>query len=167
MRVLKLANCHLKITSVLAHPSTSKTAENVERIRELIHEDRRLMIHDLADNVGISYGVCQEILTENLNTRRIAAKFVPRLLTKDQMEQRMNVCLELREIFDFSLFPKMKMKLKGRRFETVSDIQRESQKVLDSLRENDFCSAFEAWKSRLERCIRSKGNYFEGDGSQN
>jgi SNF2 family DNA or RNA helicase len=35
---------------------------------------------------------------------------------------------------DFALFPKLKMKLKGRRFETVSDIQRESQAVLDSLR---------------------------------
>jgi hypothetical protein len=27
---------------------------------------------------------------------------------------------------DFALFPKLKMKLKGRHFETVSDIQRES-----------------------------------------
>jgi hypothetical protein len=30
------------------------------------------------------------------------------------------------------------MKLKGRRFETVSGIQRESQAVLDSIKENDF-----------------------------
>jgi hypothetical protein len=42
----------------------------------------------------ISYGVCQEILTENLNKRRIAAKFVP-LLTNDQNQRRVNVCLEL------------------------------------------------------------------------
>jgi hypothetical protein len=47
----------------------------------------------------ISYGVCQEILTENLNMRRIAAKFVPRLLINDQKQRRVrvNVCLELRE----------------------------------------------------------------------
>jgi hypothetical protein len=38
------------------------------------------------------------------------------------------------------------MKLKGRRFETVSDIQRESQAVLDSIQDNDFHGAFEAWK---------------------
>jgi hypothetical protein len=38
----------------------------------------------------------------------------------------------------FALFPKLKMKLKGRRFETVSDIQRDSQAVLDSTKENDF-----------------------------
>jgi hypothetical protein len=44
---------------------------------------------------------------------------------------------------DFALFPKLKMKLKGRRFETVSDIQRETQVVLDSIKENDFHGAFE------------------------
>jgi hypothetical protein len=40
--------------------------------------------------------------------------------------------------------PKLKMKLKERHFETVSDIQRELQAVLDSIKENDFHSAFEA-----------------------
>jgi hypothetical protein len=68
---------------------------------------------------------------------------------------------------DFALFPKLKMKLKGRHFETVSDIQRESQAVLDSIKENDFHSAFEAWKKHWDRCICSQGDYFEGDGSQN
>jgi hypothetical protein len=48
---------------------------------------------------------------------------------------------------DFPLFPKLKMKLKGRRFETVSDIQRESQAVLDSIQENNFRGAFEAGKN--------------------
>jgi hypothetical protein len=57
-------------------PSTRKTTENVEKTRELIHEDCRRTIHELADTVGISYGVCLEILTENLNMRCIAAKFV-------------------------------------------------------------------------------------------
>jgi hypothetical protein len=66
---------------------------------------------------------------------------------------------------DFALFPKLKKKLKGR-FETVSDIQRESQAVLDSIEENDFHGAFEAWKKRWDRCIHSQGDYFE-DVSQN
>jgi hypothetical protein len=46
---------------------------------------------------------------------------------------------------DFTLFPKLKMKLKGH-FQTVSDIQRESQAVLVSIKENDFHSTFEAWE---------------------
>jgi transposase len=45
---------------------------------------------------------------------------------------------------DFALFPKLKMKLKGRRFETVSDIQRKLQAALDSIKENDFHGALEA-----------------------
>jgi hypothetical protein len=38
------------------------------------------------------------------------------------------------------------MKRKGRRFETESDIQRESQAALDSFKENDFHGTFEARK---------------------
>jgi nicotinamide riboside kinase len=58
------------------------------------------------------------------------------------------------------------MKLKGH-FETASDFQRESQAVLDSIKENYFHGAFEAWKERRHRCIRSQLDYLEGDGSQN
>jgi len=39
---------------------------------------------------------------------------------------------------DFFLFQKLKMKLKGRRFQTLEEIQAESQAVLNTLRENDF-----------------------------
>jgi hypothetical protein len=35
---------------------------------------------------------------------------------------------------NFALFPKLKMELKGQRFETVSDIPRESQAVFHKLR---------------------------------
>jgi hypothetical protein len=48
-------------------PSTSKTAENVQEILELVHEDRRRTTHGPADTARISYGVCQEMLRENQN----------------------------------------------------------------------------------------------------
>jgi hypothetical protein len=78
-------------------PSTSKTTENVEKIWELIHENRRRTIHELSDTIEISCGGCQEILTENLNLCCIATKFIPQLLTNNQKQQRINMCLELRE----------------------------------------------------------------------
>jgi hypothetical protein len=59
------------------------------------------------------------------------------------------------------------MKLKGRHFETVSYIRREPQAVLNSSQENYFHSAFESWKKLWDHYIRSQGDYFEGDGSQN
>jgi hypothetical protein len=53
------------------------------------------------------------------------------------------------------------MKLKGRRFETVSDIQRESQAVLDSIKENDSTALLKRRKKRWDRCVRSQGDYTE------
>jgi hypothetical protein len=50
---------------------------------------------------------------------------------------------------DFALLPKLKMKLRGRRFRTVSDIQKELQAVLDSIKKNEFHGAFEAWKKTM------------------
>jgi hypothetical protein len=46
---------------------------------------------------------------------------------------------------DFALFPKLKMKLKERHFETVSDVQTESQMILDSIKKNGFHGPFEVW----------------------
>jgi hypothetical protein len=43
---------------------------------------------------------------------------------------------------DFAFFPNLKMKLKGQHFVMVSDIQRESQAVLDSIKANNFRGTF-------------------------
>jgi len=47
--------------------------------------------------VGIGYGSCQRILTEQLNMHRIAAKSVPRVLTQDQKDSRVAIFQELKE----------------------------------------------------------------------
>ena len=60
----------------------------------------------------------------------------------------------------------MKLKLKGRRFDTVDEIQIESQALLDGLVDKDFQKAFAAWQKRWGRCITSQGDYFEGDGGE-
>jgi len=64
---------------------------------------------------------------------------------------------------DFFLFRKLKMKLKWRRFQTLEEIQAESQAVLNALRENDFQECFKNWQRRCDRCQSSEGDYFEGD----
>jgi hypothetical protein len=64
---------------------------------------------------------------------------------------------------DFFLFPKMKIKLKGRRFDTIEEIQAESQKVLSMLTQKDFQDSFRSWQKRWDRCVHSQGDYFEGD----
>jgi hypothetical protein len=54
---------------------------------------------------------------------------------------------------DFFLFPKIKLKLKGRRFDTIEEIQAESQRVLDSLTEKDFQQAFKKLRTRWYQCV--------------
>jgi hypothetical protein len=98
--------------------STSKTTENIEKIRELINEDRRLTIHELADTAGISHGVCQ-ILTEHLNLHRIAPSLrqcahphVPENhRVRDQQHGYIPHPPYLPDFAprDFALFPKLKM----------------------------------------------------------
>ena len=64
----------------------------------------------------------------------------------------------------FFLFPKIKLKLKGRRFDNIKEIQTVSQNVMKTLKQYDFQKCLRSWKSRWDRCINSKGDYFEGDG---
>jgi hypothetical protein len=65
-------------------PSTAITRENVAEVMDLILQDRRLPIQDLYKSLGLSYGTCQRILSDELNMRRIAGKFVSRLLQNEQ-----------------------------------------------------------------------------------
>jgi len=67
---------------------------------------------------------------------------------------------------DFFLFPKMKLKLKGRWFDTIEEIQAKSQTVLDTLTEKEFQEAFQKWRRWWDLCLHAGGNYFEGDGSR-
>jgi len=69
----------------------------VAQVRAAVNKDRRRTIHHLCAEVGICYVSCQRIFTEQLNMHRIAAKFVPRVLTQDQKDSRVKICQELKE----------------------------------------------------------------------
>jgi transposase len=62
----------------------------------------------------------------------------------------------------FFLFPKLKTTLKGRRFQTIEEIQENVTREMRAITESAFQEAFQQWKKRWERCITSRGDYFEG-----
>jgi len=78
-------------------PESSSTPEMIERGRQIIHEDRRRTIDEVSMLVGINHGTYNKILTEDLKMRCVASKFVPRLLSVDQKQQQLDVCLDLKE----------------------------------------------------------------------
>ena len=61
---------------------------------------------------------------------------------------------------DFFLFLKMKLKLKGRCFDSIKEIQAVSKNVMKTF----FQKCFQSWKSCWNHCISAKEDYFEGDG---
>ena len=63
-------------------PSPSTGDDHIEKVRSLIRENRRLTVREVSEEVGICKSSCHTILTEKLKMHRVAAKFVPRLLTE-------------------------------------------------------------------------------------
>ena len=84
----------LKMTNALEYPRTSTTDENVEKVKEMVMNDRRITIREVADDVGISIGSSHEIFSNMLGMKLVAAKFVPKLLNFEQKERRMEVAQE-------------------------------------------------------------------------
>ena len=285
--------------------STSIDDVHIDAVRHLILQNCRLTIREIAEDVGISFGSRQAILTEKLYMQRVVAKFVPRVLTEDQKTNRVNISQEqldrvsvdenflktivtgdetwvygydvetkaqssqwvgqgsprpkkarmsrsnmklmlvffywqgiihhelvprgqtvkkefyvtvlkrLRESVrrkrpqlwtnqswvlhhdnapahssflvhnflaknettvvpqpsyspdlgpaDFFLFPKLKSTLKGRRFDTTDEIQKNSTNELFAIPKEAFQKASQSWQKRWERCVANEGNYFDGD----
>ena len=52
-------------------------------------------MRELSEDLDISIGSCHSILTHDLGMRRVAAKFVPRLLTDDQKQCRLSASADL------------------------------------------------------------------------
>ncbi|UYV75167.1 hypothetical protein LAZ67_12002719 [Cordylochernes scorpioides] len=69
-------------------PSTSTTPEKVDKVLELVREDRRITVREVAEEAGISFGSTQSIMKDILGVRRLNAVLVPKDLTFDQTNAR-------------------------------------------------------------------------------
>ena len=78
-------------------PSTSRTDENVERVRQKVQSDRRLTVRLMADELGMNSERVLRIIMTDLGLRKIYAKMVPRLLNEGQMERHVQVCQDILE----------------------------------------------------------------------
>ncbi|KAG5322709.1 MOS1T transposase, partial [Pseudoatta argentina] len=62
---------------------------------------------------------------------------------------------------DFSLFPKLKLKLKGRFFDDIPTIQSASTQALEAIPQTELEHAFESLLNRCNKYIEATGEYFE------
>jgi hypothetical protein len=67
---------------------------------------------------------------------------------------------------DFFLFPRMKLKLKGRRFQDLTEIQEQSLTILHVIPKSQFHWCLQQWPKCWLHCINLEGEYFEGDSNE-
>ncbi|PNF19075.1 hypothetical protein B7P43_G11296, partial [Cryptotermes secundus] len=162
-------------------PSTSRNENVIEQVRTWVMVDRRITVQELANEIGVRIGSVHSILTEDLGMR-VSVKFVAKLLTMEQKQRHLEIAQDMLDNAnsnpnflntalyspdmvpcDFWLFPKLKMPLKGTRFESREDIMRNVMTLLITIPKDAFKKCFQQWRKRWEKCVSYQGVYFEGD----
>jgi len=77
---------------------TATTSEIIDQIPELILEDGRISAKSIAEQLGISGERDKSIIHEDLDMRKLSAKWVPKFLKVDQKRQR---CQSSERILEF------------------------------------------------------------------
>ena len=80
-------------------PKTVTTPEIIDKIHELILEDRRIWAKSIAEQLDISRERVGSIIHEDLDKRKLSAKWVPKCLKADQKRQRCQSSEQLLEFF--------------------------------------------------------------------
>ena len=70
-------------------PSTSRTPDMIERVRQMLVQDRRVTLRLMAKELGISNDTVHTIVCKYLGKRKICSRFVPHKLTDEQKAKRM------------------------------------------------------------------------------
>ena len=87
----KKTDISYKACSGRPHEATETDLYHIEKVKEVFDEDRRLTYDEVAGSVGISHRSDYQIITRHLKMRRIAERWVPRFLTRDQMQERVRL----------------------------------------------------------------------------
>ena len=75
--------------------ATSRTEENITEVGQIVRENCRLTVRSIAEQVNIDRETVREILTEDLDMRKVCAKMVPKDLAKEQKQRRVTICQDL------------------------------------------------------------------------
>ena len=80
-------------------PKTVTTLETVDKIQDLIIEDRWISAKSIAEQLDISREGVGSIIREYLDKRKLSAKWVPKCLNADQKLQRCHSSEQILEFF--------------------------------------------------------------------
>jgi hypothetical protein len=77
--------------------STSTTGEKREEVRAIILANRRVIIEEIASQLGISQGSVCCLVHDNLGFHKVSARWVPKHLTEEHKSNCLDICSRLLE----------------------------------------------------------------------
>jgi len=80
----KLGHTSLEDDPREGRPKSALTPEIIEQVHDMVLDDRRMKVREIAETTGISKERVGCILHEELDMKKLCARWVPRLLTADQ-----------------------------------------------------------------------------------
>jgi len=85
-----------------SRPGRTKTVTTpviIDQIHKLMLEERRISVKSITEQPGISFEWVGSNINEDLDMRKLSAKWVPKCLNADQKRQRCQSCEQLLENF--------------------------------------------------------------------
>jgi transposase len=73
-------------------PAAATTAQNEERARELIFQNRIVMVDEIAKQLNISIGSAYSVVHDNLQFHKVCARWVPKELTDEHKCMCLEIC---------------------------------------------------------------------------
>ena len=76
-------------------PSTCRNDQVITKVNAVVMRDHLLTIREIAEELGLSTLSAHSIVTEDLAMKIVSAKFVPKLLTAEQKQLRVQVSQDM------------------------------------------------------------------------
>ena len=89
----------VEVAPHVRRPKTATSQKIVEKVTNLVATDARFTTRHIAKCVGISVGAAHTILRRDLKMRRISARWIPHLVTKEQKLARVRIAKQLLKQF--------------------------------------------------------------------
>ena len=81
-------------------PKNARKKENILEAEKLVLKDRRSSVRIISEAVGINVDTADTILTNNLELQKLCAKFVPKILSRDQIQFRVECCTDILQMIE-------------------------------------------------------------------
>jgi hypothetical protein len=141
-------------------PVSARSSENVEKVRAIVMQDRRITTTLLAERLGVGQETARQILEWDLQKREICSRFV--LHCEAVSCFQIDLCDPASPLLArLGTGPKVKLALWGGRYSDISDIQGGVTEQLEGDSFQDFERAFEGLYKRCQRCMELGEGYIE------